>query len=87
MATTSTVPRFPSFISSTLTSTSTPKPPQLHFKAHNAPSFSQQISQNSLTLSLRSEVKTENNPFEGRLVNEFLFLSLIILLNSLLTEG
>ena len=58
MATTSTVPRFPSLISSTSTSTSTstPKPPQLHFKAHNAASFSQQISQNSLTLSLRREV-------------------------------
>ena len=56
MATTSTVPRFPSPISSTSTSTSTPKPPQLHFKAHNAASFSQQISQNSLTLSLRREV-------------------------------
>lgn len=55
MATTSTVPRFPSPISSTSTSTSTPKPPQLHFKAHNAPSFSQQVSQNSLTLSLRRE--------------------------------
>ncbi|KAK9987071.1 hypothetical protein SO802_032022 [Lithocarpus litseifolius] len=50
MATTSTVPRFTSPISSTSTSTSTPKPPQLHFKAHNAPRFSQQISQNSLTL-------------------------------------
>ena len=56
MATTSTVPRFPSTISSTSTSTSTLKPPQLHFKAHNAASFSQQISQNSLTLSLRREV-------------------------------
>ena len=56
MATTSTVPRFPSPISSTSTSTSTPKPPRLHFKAHNAASFSQQISQNSLTLSLRREV-------------------------------
>ena len=56
MATTSTVPRFPSPISSTSTSNSTPKPPQLHFKAHNAASFSQQISQNSLTLSLRREV-------------------------------
>lgn len=55
MATTSTVPRFPSPISSTSTSTGTPKPPQLHFKAHNAPSFSQQVSQNSLTLSLRRE--------------------------------
>lgn len=55
MATTSTVPRFPSPISSTSTSTSTPKPPQLHFKAHNAPSFSQQVSQNSLTVSLRRE--------------------------------
>lgn len=55
MATTSTVPRFPSPISSTSTSTSTPKPPQLHFKAHNAPSFSQQVSQNSLTFSLRRE--------------------------------
>ncbi|XP_075637815.1 psbP domain-containing protein 6, chloroplastic [Castanea sativa] len=56
MATTSTVPRFPSPISSTSTSASTPKPPQLHFKAHNAPSFSQHISQNSLILSLRREV-------------------------------
>ena len=56
MATTSTVPRFPSPISTTSTTTSTPKPPQLHFKAHNAASFSQQISQNSLTLSLRREV-------------------------------